>query len=236
MSAEDTCLALRLEGPMQAYGTSSAYNYRRTDIVPSRSAVLGMICAALGYSRGSRDEHVFLEQCKSLCMTVVTVPRRIYDRVLPVRRLKDYHTVQGTCNALGTIRSKNGHILSELTYRHYLTDVSFLVFLSGDRGLLIQAARALEDPVWGIWLGRKCCAPTAPVYAGLYDSESDAMKTCLPKQLCTVPLEELTLVTDSPDIHEGNDTVWDVPECFASNDRRYTVRRVVRKYGKSAVR
>lgn len=236
MSAEDTCLALRLEGPMQAYGTSSAYNYRRTDIVPSRSAVLGMICAALGYSRGSMEEQTFLGQCRTLCMTVVTVPRRVYDRTLPTHRLKDYHTVQGTCNAMGTIRSKNGHILSELTYRHYLTDTSFLVFLSGNRKLLQDAAAALKDPVWGIWLGRKCCIPTAPVYAGLYDSQSEAMIHCLPKHLQTVSLEELTCVADAQDIHEGEDTVWDVPECFASRDRRYTVRRVVRRYGKGTQR
>lgn len=61
MCAETACLGMRLEGPLQSWGTSSQYNRRQTDVRPSRSAVTGMLCAALGLYRGSLEESAFLD-------------------------------------------------------------------------------------------------------------------------------------------------------------------------------
>ena len=177
MCAETVCLAIRLEGPLQAWGSASQYNRRLTDLLPSRSAVTGMLCAALGLGRGSTEETDFLREMTGVRMLAVAVPRRMGGTALPVRRLEDYHTVQDTAKADGGL--KDCHI----TRRQYLLDAAFRVFLSGSRALLEKAGAALQDPVWGLWLGRKSCIPTAPVFAGIFADEQAAIAACVPEGL-----------------------------------------------------
>ncbi len=51
MSSDKSFLALRLEGPLQSWGFSSQYNRRGTGLMPTKSAIAGMCCAAKGYER-----------------------------------------------------------------------------------------------------------------------------------------------------------------------------------------
>src|SRR5512136_1449116 len=42
---------LRLSGPLQAWGVQSRFSIRDTGLEPSKSGVIGLLCAALGRSR-----------------------------------------------------------------------------------------------------------------------------------------------------------------------------------------
>lgn len=222
MCADTACLVLRLEGPLQSWGSASQFNRRLTDLLPTRSGVMGLICAALGLPRGSREEREYLAQCASLHMKAVALPRQSSRGTpLNVRRLEDFHTVQGTLKATGG--SKDCHI----THRHYLLNAAFRVFLSGERALLERAAAALRDPVWGLWLGRKCCLPTAPVLQGVFATEAEALQHCLPQ-----PLDELVWTEDVPGFAQGDDSVPDMPLSFASMERQFTMRRIKRHQGR----
>ena len=59
-----------------------------------------------------------------------------------------------------------------LSRLQYLCDASFLVALQGDVGIIQECVNALNDPVWPVFLGRKCCVPAEPVFAetGLFES------------------------------------------------------------------
>lgn len=220
MCAETVCLAIRLEGPLQAWGSASQYNRRLTDLLPSRSAVTGMLCAALGLDRGSAEEADFLREMASVRMLAVAVPRRTGGTALPVRRLEDYHTVQDTAKADGGL--KDCHI----TRRQYLLDAAFRIFLSGSRALLEKAGAALQDPVWGLWLGRKSCIPTAPVFAGIFADEQTAVAACVPEGL-----DGCLRSRDALSFAEGTDSVADMPLSFASSARAFALRRVRLDHG-----
>lgn len=220
MCAETVCLAIRLEGPLQAWGSASQYNRRLTDLLPSRSAVTGMLCAALGLDRGSTEEADFLREMTGVRMLAVAVPRRMGGTAFPVRRLEDYHTVQDTAKADGGL--KDCHI----TRRQYLLDAAFRVFLSGSRALLEKAGAALQDPVWGLWLGRKPCIPTAPVFAGIFADEQAAIAACVPEGL-----DGCLRSRDALSFAEGTDSVADMPLSFASSARAFALRRVRLDHG-----
>lgn len=231
MCADTACLALRLEGPLQSWGTASQYNRRLTDVLPSRSAVSGMLCAALGLDRGSAEEAAFLRDMTAVHMLAVAVPRRLGGRNLPVQRLEDFHTVLYTVNAKGEDKKgkdKKGKHKEDchLTYRQYLLDAAFRVFLSGERALLEKLGNALRDPVWGLWLGRKACIPTAPVFAGVFPDERTAVTACVPEGL-----EGCLCSRDAPSFAEGTDSVADTPLCFNSSARAFALRRIRREYG-----
>src|ERR1700676_2698584 len=73
---------LRLEGPLQAWGVTSRFAVRDTADVPTKSGVVGLICAALGLRRAAANGR--LKELAALRMGV-----RI-DR--PGTRFGDYHT------------------------------------------------------------------------------------------------------------------------------------------------
>ena len=217
MSSDKSFLALRLEGPLQSWGFDSQYNRRNTGLMPTKSAIAGMCCAALGLSRGSAGEEVFLDSFGKMVMTAIAIPRKGVKKDLPVRRLQDYHTVQNTRRASGTINND-----CVLTHRQYLTDASFGVVLEGESSFLQQIANALKDPVWGIWFGRKTCIPAAPVLAGLTGDRNEALSLLIGEK----SLESFTRQEDVENFADGRDSLPDVAVSFATERRLFSPRRV----------
>ncbi len=117
---------LRLEGPLQAWGTTSRFVVRDTGDEPSKSGVLGLLCAALGRSRCQADDS--LAKLRHLRMGVrVDRPGVVWS---------DYHTAGakiGLTKAAGGIKKTEitGEIETALSRRDYLCDASFLVALMG---------------------------------------------------------------------------------------------------------
>lgn len=152
---------LRFEGPLQAWGDTSKFVIRRSMDSPTKSGVLGLICCAMGLSRPeARDK---LPALNALAMGV-----RI-DR--PGTRWWDYHTVgakTGIMRADGKEPKKTastGEYETLITRREYLADASFLVVLQGDAVWIATVAEALRSPKWPLYLGRKSCPPSVPVFA-----------------------------------------------------------------------
>lgn len=157
-------LLLRLEGPMQYWGTSSRFTQRDTGHEPSKSGVIGLICAALGKPRYENEETSgkwpSLAVLASLQMGVRT------DRVGTVG--VDFQTAGGGRFAgekYGVSRVHGGLFGSVRSHRFYLQDASFLVGLSGsDRVLLEKIHDALARPAWQLYLGRRGYVPSVPPY------------------------------------------------------------------------
>lgn len=216
MSSDKKYLAVRLEGPLQSWGFDSQYSRRNTGLMPTKSAIAGTCCAALGLPRGSDKEQDFLARFGEVRMTAIAIPRKGFKKDLPVRRMLDFHTVKNTRTAEG--KNKDCHI----TYRQYLADASFGVILVGESSLLKTIADALVDPVWGIWLGRKTCIPSAPVFAGIKDSSSDALGLLVGDK----PIESFTRQEEVENFSDGRDSLPDVPVSFAPDGRLFSPRRV----------
>ncbi|WP_421212082.1 type I-E CRISPR-associated protein Cas5/CasD [Aeromonas enteropelogenes] len=149
-------LLLRLQGPIQSWGTTSRFDERDTRTEPSKSGVLGLICAALG-----RDRCEPVDDLAALKMGVRVDKEGVV--------LRDYQTATGIINAAGKVDMKR----TVVSPRYYLSDAAFLVGFEGDESLLAQIHQALKTPHWSLRLGRKGCFPSPPVYLpdGLRDSD-----------------------------------------------------------------
>lgn len=210
-STAKASLGLRLAGPLQSWGIEDRFNLRKTAMLPTKSGIVGLCCAALGAPKGSEIEREWLRKLSVLHCLIIQVPAGAY----PMRRMDDYHTVQNTRTADGKIKD------THLTRRTYLSDASFIVILSGDAETLAEVGSALADPVWGIWLGRKACIPSAPVYAGIHSDEAAAITALLKG----TPLSSFTHQRDVESFDEGTDTLSDTPASFAE-PRGFLPRRV----------
>lgn len=164
-------LFLRLEAPMQSWGERGRWSVRDTSPEPTKSGVVGLLSCALGW----RDD----ERIRSLSHALLIGVR--HDHLGTVTNLVDYHTVGGgystpqllTAEGKPKVSNKRPH--NEQTWRTYLCDTSFLVALqtqNNDPTLISTLAAAVQRPVWPIYLGRKSCVPTLPVYAGIGDYDS----------------------------------------------------------------
>lgn len=202
-------LLLQLAGPMQAWGVQSLYGNRDSGREPSKSGVIGLLCAALG-----RDRAEPVDDLVGLRMGV-----RI-DR--EGRLMQDFHTAQ-TVTVSGEVKGN-----PEVTRRSYLADAVFLVGMEGDLPLLENLHQALRSPRWALFLGRKAFPPGRSVWLpdGLRREEP------LERALTTYPWlgethrpatwpEQLRLVLDDP---TGEQVRADVPLSFA--ERRFISRRV----------
>lgn len=136
-------ILLKLAGPMQSYGTSSHFETRATDPHPSKSAIIGMIAAALGYRRSETEKIQTLNRLKFSV--------RIDSRG---ELLKDYHTVKKY--------KPSGELdRTYVTNRYYLEDAVFVVALgSEDNELIEQIRQALRSPYFQPYLGRRSLPPT----------------------------------------------------------------------------
>lgn len=47
-------LTIKLKAPLQAYGNEATFERRTTNPYPTKSAVIGMISASLGYDRNDK--------------------------------------------------------------------------------------------------------------------------------------------------------------------------------------
>jgi len=206
-------LLLRLFGPMQSWGVQSHFTVRDTGLEPSKSGVVGLLCAALG-----RPRHEPVDDLAHLTMGV-----RVDQEGTMAR---DFHTAGkgGILKASGKVERKNLVVSS----RYYLSDTRFLAGLEGnDLDLLTQLHAALRDPHWPLYLGRKAFVPGEPVWLpdGLRSGETllDAL-SAYPWKGRLKPDNRppcLRLVIEDPD---GPEVRPDQPISFA--ERRFAPRQV----------
>jgi CRISPR system Cascade subunit CasD len=173
---------------MQAWGTQSHFGHRDTGREPSKSAIIGLLCAALGWSRDHPSED--LQALTDLRMGV-----RV-DREGIIRR--DFQTA-----GMGGIWKVSGGVKRDLVLsdRYYLADAKFLVGLEGDADTLQALQTALQNPVWFLFLGRKAFIPSERVWLpdGLQPADLETTLAAYPWLGRGEPPDQLRLVIEDPD-------------------------------------
>lgn len=210
-------LLMRFVAPMQSWGVGSNFDYRDTGLEPSKSGVVGLLCAALGHGRDLPLDERFLAARLGVRVDREGVPAYDYQVA----------GVGGMLDANGKVSDKN----VTPSWRSYLADAAFLVGLeSEDAAWLEQLQTALRRPVWPLFLGRKAFPPAEPIAF-----PEDAL---LPGDLSSVlahaprirsdprsldPRKRMRALLEDP---EGPIVRMDQPLSFANRRRRFGLRRV----------
>jgi CRISPR system Cascade subunit CasD len=209
-------LRIWLAGPMQAWGCESRFEVRTTSLAPTKSAVIGLLCAALGRPRSEPVDDL------AALRFGVRVER-------PGSVLRDYHTV-GAGNSRGIAVANGGPQRGIVTSRYYLADAAFIAAFEGhDHQQLCELRDALARPRWLLSLGRRSCPPAGPVVddesvvdAPLEDVLARPWGVCsrLPREPRAATNVELLIET--PD---GEHAAFDQPVGAAFDARSFDVRR-----------
>ena len=161
---------------------------------------------------------------------------------VPGRIIRDYHiALAPKYTSKGEVRHEpGGSVMMEnapyVTTRFYLSDACFLVGLeSEDTALLNRLAAALKSPCFPLYLGRRSCPPTLPLFLGVRRAVlEDALQQepwlasdwYRSKQRGFV---RLRLILETAKGHPAWHSLRDHPVSFSPIHRQYSYRGVERE-------
>lgn len=164
----ETYALFRLQGVMASWGEVVAGEVRTSESTPTRSALLGMLGAALGIEREDDAAHHALSRMLHIAVLV-------HNAGTP---MEDYHTTQtpdGTRGRELTTRAEElsyKSLATILSRRTYYCDQSVTVAIwkkkrgtaseRDDRWSLEEIVEAINAPRWTLSLGRKSCPLLTP--------------------------------------------------------------------------
>lgn len=156
-------LVFQLYGPMAAWGDIAVGEYRPSFAHPSKSAIVGLLAAALGIRRDEEDRHIKLANS---CLFAVRVDSMGL-------LLRDYHTTQVPSSKRGvTHYTRKSELAGNdqntiLSSRDYRCDAAYTIAISMVKDALhsvVELAAALQKPVFALYLGRKSCPLALPIH------------------------------------------------------------------------
>jgi CRISPR system Cascade subunit CasD len=170
-------LLFRLCGPMAAWGGVAVGEYRPAESHPSRSAVFGLVAAALGIRR---EETALLKHLQEgyRMATLINAPGNL---------IRDYHTTQVPSETtkkqawpFATRREEvsvsRDSLNTILSTREYFCDALYTVCLWPVREdppySLSRLVEALRSPAFVPYLGRKSCPVFLPLQPQVVRAES----------------------------------------------------------------
>jgi len=145
-------LAIKLEGVMQAWGGHTYEDLRQTELIPTRSALLGLLAACLGIERNDVPALESLSASLAFAIRLDSAPQR----------LLDFHTVLEARKVDGSV-NKNPIV----SRREYLCDAKYTVLIQlklESSHSLEQLTSALQQPVYTPFLGRRACPLSRPLF------------------------------------------------------------------------
>ncbi|MBM9624591.1 type I-E CRISPR-associated protein Cas5/CasD [Streptomyces zhihengii] len=209
-------LTLRLAGPLQSWGANARFSRRTTESAPTKSAVIGMLAAAVGVERG--------DDTRLAPIAALRYGVRIDQ---PGIRMRDFHTAH---------HAVTGKAMP-LSERFYLADAVFVAALEGDYTLLADLHSALRNPVYPPFLGRRSCPPSRPVELDLHrEGTLEQALRSTPWQASSWHKRQhrpgadihLTVLREArPEEVDAANTLRDQPLSFAPEHRRHALRSVI---------
>jgi len=156
-------LIFQLHGPMASWGVDAPGEVRHSHELPSRSALLGLLAAALGIRRDEEERLNDFNRHYSFLLCASQNPRWA----------RDYHTVQMPKEVRKARYFSRREELSDpellsalISRRDYYTDAWWMVALTETPDApysLAQLREALQHPVFPLYLGRKSHPMALPV-------------------------------------------------------------------------
>ena len=196
--------------PMGAFADLAGHERRHSGTWPARSAVLGLVGAALGVRR---DEVAGQKKLSRWRIAVSVLSRGVAFRdfhtvqTVPTARIKRPATRRDALEALG---SGDNPLI---TWRDYLSDCAFGVALWDVEGHE-EILEALSRPHFILYLGRKSCPLSAPMAPKVVEAESPIKalaRITLPPFLALDPARPLLVASDEPLDGGRQEIRWDEP-------------------------
>ena len=168
-------LILRLEAPLMAFGGETIDNYGVIRRFPSASMLTGLLANALGWRRTQAQDHQELQDRLVFAARIDREPAgglSIQDfQTAAINNTEQGWTTRGHPEGRG-----GGTYQNHLRYRDYFADMRVTVALRLDpvdlTPTLDDLAESLQHPARPLFIGRKPCLPSEPLFVGFKDENT----------------------------------------------------------------
>lgn len=151
-------LILKTEG-LSAYGLQTFDVHRKINHFPTRSAVIGLLGAAVGISRENHQQLFKLSNRLKIAVQVNNTGQKIVD----------YHTVLNFRSPMGKIQKG-----TKPTYREYWCDSEHSFAITADDEVIELLSNKVRSPVFTLFQGRKSCPLTRPLFDSMVENNNPA--------------------------------------------------------------
>jgi len=207
-------LHMELAAPLVSFGGESIDAQRVTREFPSLSMFTGLIANALGWSRQMREEHQALQN-----RIVFGVARKC---LTPSDRMMDYQTAKlekgekvwsTTGVPIGRAGGLASYVGSYQQWKEYLSDIEHSVVLRLDpqdkQPNLEEVAKAIQKPARPLFIGRKSCLPSRPLYEGIVKSPSAFLAL---QSILSEEKQDFRVIWSGREGSEGSYTKFDISD------------------------
>ena len=168
-------LIVRLEAPLMAFGGETIDAYGVIRPFPALSMLTGLFANALGWRRIERERHQGLQDRLVFAARIDREPDggvRMTDfQSAAINNTERSWTTRGAPEGRG-----GGTYQNHLRWRDYYADMRVTVALRLEpveaAPTLDDLAGALQEPMRPLFIGRKPCLPSAPLFGGFADGET----------------------------------------------------------------
>jgi len=182
-------LLLRLKGPMMGWGGVRIDAYGDVAPIPLVSMLAGLLSSALGIDRRNRSVMQELQDAMDAGVAVINRGQIITD--YQITNLGKPHMTgpMWTVEGVPVNRAGSGIDDKRITHKPYIADADVLVAIRLGDGCPVarnDIETALAYPAHPLFLGRACCPPSLPLFAGWMEDQplNEALSSaCLDKGL-----------------------------------------------------
>ena len=168
-------LIVRLEAPLMAFGGEMIDAYGVIRPFPAMSMLTGLFANALGWRRIERERHQGLQDRLVFAARIDREPAgggRMTDfQSAAINNKERNWTTRGAPEGRG-----GGTYQNHLRWRDYYADMRVTVALRLEpieaAPALDDLAEALQEPMRPLFIGRKPCLPSAPLFGGFEEGET----------------------------------------------------------------
>ena len=191
-------LILNLEAPLMSFGGETVDNLGVIRPFPAVSMLTGLLANALGWRRAERQRHQDLQDRLIFAARIDREPHgglRMTDfQSAAINNTEQSWTTRGRPEGRA-----GGTYQNHLRYRDYHADMRVTIALRleppDEDPALHALAQALEEPARPLFIGRKPCLPSAPLFGGFSDGETSlAALLSLPLEAANPRLREFQSV------------------------------------------
>lgn len=179
-------IALRFDAPLMSFGGPVVDQQGVTDFFPGRSLLTGLLGNALGWEHGEFEKLGALQSALVYAVRCDRKPKRITDYQtvdLSQPFMQRGWTTWGRPEERGGGSSDGTHI----RFRSFLADGVYTIAFTLDESCTVVSLNdlraALQEPARPLFIGRKACIPSGPVYLGSQPTRAENVLDAL----CRIP-------------------------------------------------
>lgn len=159
-------LKLTLSGVLQYYADNNLTSLKttyNTSIIPTKSAIIGLIASALGLPRKSEKINYLYNNINTKYKVIKS--GYIFEDFQTIKPLKSQNCYMNKFynRNLFTTASGNYGYINIIKNIQYIQDAEFEIYISTNDELLETIFNAIKNPEYSLYFGKRSCIPNKPI-------------------------------------------------------------------------